>query len=269
MSDLEGRQRGWGDDARGTGSPGCEGASGQGRGSTHVWAPVGARGGPARLGHGAVVVLELRHGATSVDLGLVPLLNFTHRRRDRDHLGRGACPCGVSGGTASTRNVTMRYALGGAPRVGRSDTSDARTVRRWCLGTLSAFRPPAETPACADITRCGRLHAPGKPLGPDPPRRIPPSRRRSWVSRTSSIGSSPDLTARAPWCVLDPRASIPSVLASPSPRSRSSSVGPQTRPALALTLPSPAPVPQNLLRAAGLFVGAIVFMRNFGDQMAI
>ena len=26
---------------------------------------------------------------------------------------------------------------------------------------------------------------------------------------------------------------------------------------------------QNLLRAAGLFVGAILFMRNFGEQMAI
>ena len=32
----------------------------------------------------------------------------------------------------------------------------------------------------------------------------------------------------------------------------------------------PVPLPlRNLLRAAGLFVGAIVFMRNFGDQMAI
>jgi|TARA_B110000240_G_scaffold52213_1_gene59755 hypothetical protein len=26
---------------------------------------------------------------------------------------------------------------------------------------------------------------------------------------------------------------------------------------------------QNLLRAAGLFAGAILFMRNFGEQMAI
>jgi hypothetical protein len=36
-----------------------------------------------------------------------------------------------------------------------------------------------------------------------------------------------------------------------------------------LTIPR-LPLPrQNLLRAAGLFVGAILFMRNFGEQMAI
>ena len=37
-----------------------------------------------------------------------------------------------------------------------------------------------------------------------------------------------------------------------------------------LTIPCPTLAPrQNLLRAAGLFVGAIIFMRNFGEQMAI
>ena len=37
-------------------------------------------------------------------------------------------------------------------------------------------------------------------------------------------------------------------------------------------LPDPPPLLsclQNLLRAAGLFAGAILFMRNFGEQMAI
>lgn len=36
-----------------------------------------------------------------------------------------------------------------------------------------------------------------------------------------------------------------------------------------LTILRPPLPRQNLLRAAGLFVGAILFMRNFGEQMAI
>ena len=79
-------------------------------------------------------------------------MNFTHRRRDRDHLGRGACPCGASAGTASTRDVTMRYALSGARRVGRSDAKDG-------------VRPgTAQTPADGAKANCQRV-----PSAPEPP----------------------------------------------------------------------------------------------------
>ena len=233
-------------------------------GRTYVWAPVRARRGAASLGHGPVVVLETRH---RTGLGLVrvcadervfksdsPIEGRHLRARVRGVRGaaavgpRGLCTScvGHTGGGARLRREQE------ATLIARSVSNGVfnRKNRQWHNVFYVLFLPAAcfgpsrhagLTATARDTAIMGLKEIIDRSSLPEPGEHHGTS---AFASSITALTSAIAGVVRP--LVFCPPSTSPSDDPPPHPRSPTE------------------PAPRH-----GAFVGAILFMRNFGEQMAI